>query len=142
SAALPKRNDAVIHAFEVMDRDFSQLGGRYCAGDARLRRRHGALVILLRYTADTARIALRRDRQRRFAALEKDVLCGKARVVARAKCDLCEHAICRPCAQAPLDRSFELSGLETARLPVVAFVGLHRCNERSIVERARKRVTE
>ena len=122
--------------------DARELFGRRFERDPRLRRRKAGLGIQFRDATHAARVAFRRDGQRRFAPLEKDVLGREATVFARAEGDLTKHPVCRVQRHARVDGAFELARRKVARLPVLALVRTHRGNVELVVDRATERVSE
>ncbi len=132
----------VVDAFEMVHADAHQVGDVGLERDARLRRGNRAAGVELGDAADAGRVALRRDRHRRFAAFEKDVLRGEAAVLARADAQLRERAVARIERDSPGHDAFEFARGEAARLPVLAFVGAHRGDRELVVDHARERVAE
>ena len=95
-----------------------------------------------RDAAEAACVTFRRDRQRRFTALQEDVLRRETAVVARAQRDLSQNAVLRIALETLLDQRFEFSRCKRARLPIVAFVGLRRRYVQPVVDETCKRVSE
>ena len=74
---------------------------------------------------------------RRLAAFEKDVLRGETAVFARAQTLSCASVRLRGSSRdAALDDRLEFARREAARLPIFAFIGLHRRHCELVVDDA------
>jgi hypothetical protein len=82
---LPERDDAAGNDGEVRERDTREFVRRRFFDDAQLRRGNSGARLLLRNTTDTARVTFGRDGQRRFTALQEDVLRREAAVGRRTQ---------------------------------------------------------